>query len=355
MNKLLKGITVFGTFMGTFLVYHLIGCSIFPVAEDNTLKAPDWYPIVGLLLCSLMTYLVVKKHPSGNKRSRAEKIQHPTEQNQASHQYYHEDFAEQKPGFYTKPDLTIKQSYSPKNFEVVFFRKHQLQSSAKTYMVFLDGVQLGKLRNGGTLSAKTTAGTHRVEFKGYFKMETSFDFTIPEDQKRTNIFTHISLKTGKIFVADIVTNNPQHGQTSALSKPKTAPIRHSPRAPSMAHIDKMEGHEFEQFTADLLRKLGYERVEVTPGSGDQGVDVIAVKNGKRYAIQCKRYAQKLGNKPVQEVFAGKTIYGCSIAVVLTNNYFTEGAKEAAKATGVELWDRDTLRRLMDYANYKAIV
>lgn len=120
-------------------------------------------------------------------------------------------------------------------------------------------------------------------------------------------------------------------------------------------IDKMEGHEFEQFTASLLRKLGYERVEVTPGSGDQGVDVIAVKDGKRYAIQCKRYSQKLGNKPVQEVFAGKTIYGCSIAVVLTNNYFTEGAKEAARATGVELWDRDTLRRMMDYADFKTLV
>lgn len=132
------------------------------------------------------------------------------------------------------------------------------------------------------------------------------------------------------------------------AKPTARPV-------SMSSIDKMDGHDFEQFTAASLRKLGYERVEVTPGSGDQGVDVIAVKDGKRYAIQCKRYSKKLGNKPIQEVFAGKTIYGCSIAVVLTNNYFTEGAKEAAKATGVELWDRDTLRRMMDYANYKAIV
>lgn len=146
----------------------------------------------------------------------------------------------------------------------------------------------------------------------------------------------------------------------ASSAPKTVPPTSPKPAPqrigyTMARVDKMEGHEFERFTADLLRKLGYERVEVTPGSGDQGVDVIAVKDGKRHAIQCKRYSQKLGNKPVQEVFAGKTIYGCSVAVVLTNNYFTDGAKEAAKATGVELWDRDTLRRMLDYANYKAIV
>ena len=122
----------------------------------------------------------------------------------------------------------------------------------------------------------------------------------------------------------------------------------------MAHIDNMEGHAFEESVADLLRKLGYERVKVTPGSGDQGVDVIAMKDGKKYAIQCKRYSQKLGNKSVQEVHAGKTISGCNIAVVITNNYFTDGGKEAARALGVELWDRDTLCRMMTYADHMAM-
>lgn len=130
-----------------------------------------------------------------------------------------------------------------------------------------------------------------------------------------------------------------------------APARPSSNTTSLSYIDRMEGHDFEQFTANLLRKLGYERVQVTPGSGDQGVDVIATKDGKKYAIQCKRYSQKLGNKPVQEAHAGKTIYGCSVAVVLTNNYFTDGGKEAARALGVELWDRDTLRRMLVYAEH----
>lgn len=125
------------------------------------------------------------------------------------------------------------------------------------------------------------------------------------------------------------------------------------RPTTMARIDRMEGHDFERFTAALLRELGYERVKVTPSSGDQGVDVIAYKDGKKYAIQCKRYSQKLGNTPIQEVHAGKTIYGCNVAVVLTNNYFTEGGKEAAKALGVELWDRDMLQRMIAYAGLKA--
>lgn len=134
----------------------------------------------------------------------------------------------------------------------------------------------------------------------------------------------------------------------AASKPKPVP-----RSVTMSRIDTMDGHDFEHFTAELLKKLGYEGVEVTPSSGDQGVDVIAVKDGKKYAIQCKRYGQKLGNKPVQEVHAGKTIYGCSVAVVLTNNYFTEGGKEAARALGVELWDRDKLERMLTYAAHMA--
>lgn len=114
----------------------------------------------------------------------------------------------------------------------------------------------------------------------------------------------------------------------------------------MSRIDAMEGHEFEHFIATLLRKLGYENVEVTRGSGDQGVDVLAEKEGVRYAVQCKCYSSDLGNTPVQEVNTGRVIYHCHVGVVVTNRYFTQGAKEAAKATGVLLWDRSKLMTLI---------
>ena len=42
-------------------------------------------------------------------------------------------------------------------------------------------------------------------------------------------------------------------------------------------MDLMEGHEFEFFCADLLRKKGFIEVEVTKGSGDYGVDILAEK------------------------------------------------------------------------------
>ncbi len=114
----------------------------------------------------------------------------------------------------------------------------------------------------------------------------------------------------------------------------------------LSEIDSMEGHDFEYWCANLLRNKGFSRVNVTQGSGDQGVDIIAWKNDEKYAIQCKRYNKAVGNKPVQEVYTGKTIYGCSRAIVITNNYFTPGAIQAAKATNVELWDRNTLAKLI---------
>ena len=117
----------------------------------------------------------------------------------------------------------------------------------------------------------------------------------------------------------------------------------------MAEVDQMDGLEFERWCADLLRTLHYENVENTVASGDQGVDIIAKKNGKRYAIQCKRYNSWLGNTPVQEVYAGKKYYDCDVAVVMTNSRFTASARELAEATHVRLWDMYTIKKMLRYS------
>ena len=98
----------------------------------------------------------------------------------------------------------------------------------------------------------------------------------------------------------------------------------------LLQIDKMDGEEFEDWCARLLTKCGFTDVKRIGSSGDQGVDIIAVKNEIHYAIQCKCYSSNLGNSPVQEVYAGKEMYDCQVAVVMTNRHFTSGAKQLAK-------------------------
>ena len=101
--------------------------------------------------------------------------------------------------------------------------------------------------------------------------------------------------------------------------------------------DYMNGYDYEEECADELRRMGFTEVEVTKSSGDQGIDVIAWKNGLKYGIQCKHYQGSVPNKAVQEAHAGAAYYDCDVAVVMTNSTFTESAKELAHKIGVKLW------------------
>ena len=109
---------------------------------------------------------------------------------------------------------------------------------------------------------------------------------------------------------------------------------------------RLDGPEFEAYVALVLKDNGFKHVALTKGSGDQGVDILAERNGKTYAIQCKNYEGAVGNFAVQEAYAGAQFYGCDEAVVICPGEFTRGAKELAQHTGVLLWDGKKLSRMM---------
>ena len=114
-----------------------------------------------------------------------------------------------------------------------------------------------------------------------------------------------------------------------------------------SNIDAMSGHSFERFTANLFRSVGYANVQLTSGGGDYGADVLATKNGVRYAVQCKRYAvgNKVSLKAVQEAVGAREYYGCGGAMVITSSYFTKPAINLANRSNCVLIDRDDLRKL----------
>ena len=51
----------------------------------------------------------------------------------------------------------------------------------------------------------------------------------------------------------------------------------------------MDGYQFEEQCAIILKRKHFSKIEVTKSSGDQGVDIIAFKHRKKYGIQCKYY------------------------------------------------------------------
>jgi restriction system protein len=113
------------------------------------------------------------------------------------------------------------------------------------------------------------------------------------------------------------------------------------RALQLADIDNMTGIQFEHYVAKLLTHQGY-KTQVTAGSRDFGVDVIAQKQAVKYAIQVKRQAKNVSRRAVSDTVTGKFHYGCTSAMVVTNVFFTAGAQELAKSTGCRLVDRKEL-------------
>jgi len=97
----------------------------------------------------------------------------------------------------------------------------------------------------------------------------------------------------------------------------------------------VDGVAFEHWVAEALGRFGWE-ASVTKGSGDQGTDVIATKNGISIGIQCKLYSQSVGNKAVQEAISGKVYHRLSKAAVLSNAKFTQSAQDLAASADVIL-------------------
>ena len=103
----------------------------------------------------------------------------------------------------------------------------------------------------------------------------------------------------------------------------------------------MNGIQYEKACVRYLSHHGYHSIEMTPASGDQGIDIIAWRRRKKYGFQCKYYSRSVGNEAVQQAYAGKQYYDCDYAGVITNSTFTPSALRLAERTDVILLDEIT--------------
>ncbi len=111
-------------------------------------------------------------------------------------------------------------------------------------------------------------------------------------------------------------------------------------------FDYMSGNDFEYYCAELLKKSGFMKVQVTSASGDYGADILAEQHGIKYAIQCKCYSSDIGIDAVYQISGGMKYYEANVGCVLTNRYFTRQARELADKIGIILWNRDFLIELV---------
>lgn len=89
-------------------------------------------------------------------------------------------------------------------------------------------------------------------------------------------------------------------------------------------------------------------MRLTGKSADHGVDILADKDGKLYAFQCKlRNTSKVGRSAVEEIFTGKALYGADEGVLITNSELTRPAGLDAMRLGITVWTTFYLRILSE--------
>lgn len=111
-------------------------------------------------------------------------------------------------------------------------------------------------------------------------------------------------------------------------------------------LDRMNGAQFEEYCAELMRRNGWRKVRVTQASNDYGADIVAYdRSGTKWVVQCKHYEATLGNSPVQEVTAAMSWYEAEKAAVMTSSTFSRNAVSLAEANGVLLIDREDLLKM----------
>ncbi|CAL9306873.1 restriction endonuclease [Streptomyces sp. SudanB52_2052] len=124
------------------------------------------------------------------------------------------------------------------------------------------------------------------------------------------------------------------------------PREDRPLAGVMAAMDAMNGREFEERVAELLRRDGCTGVIVRGGGRDRGVDITALTaDGRRVVVQCKRFAPHLSiTSPDVQKFIGaaKVLHASDVALYVATCPFTRDALNIAAESGITAVHRGLL-------------
>ena len=122
----------------------------------------------------------------------------------------------------------------------------------------------------------------------------------------------------------------------------------------------MNAIEFEEYTAELLRSMGFLDVKRVGRTADRGVDVEAYQEDAfgyktKYIVQCKFYDEGLVSSPEMQKFIGAlSIHNASRGIFVTSSTFTTEAREIASQNNITLIDGPKLNELIKKYDLESI-
>ncbi|ARK31812.1 restriction endonuclease [Halalkalibacter krulwichiae] len=117
---------------------------------------------------------------------------------------------------------------------------------------------------------------------------------------------------------------------------------------TLSDIDKMTGHEFEDYLYVLIKSLGYDEVYLTKKSRDYGADLLFRDRDQQLTVvQAKRLSEKLGLEAVQQIYTAQAYYLADKALIITSaEHRSDPCRKLASATKVRIVNRDELKELI---------
>ena len=219
-----------------------------------------------------------------------------------------------------------------------------------------DEKRFAKLGGGGLRFPNQVAWARQyLVWEGYLSSPKRGIWMLTPDGQRTHLTYE---QSREIFQKWVAIHRKRRSQTpnDPPDTPEDSPEHSTPtsyKEEMLAQLQSLTPAAFEQFCADLLKHLGLERVKVTGGTGDKGIDgegylPIGPIVTTKIAFQCKRYDGAVSSKEVQS-FQG-AIGPAEKGIFFTTGYFTDSAWDAARSPGckpVELIDGDALVELLE--------
>jgi restriction system protein len=145
-----------------------------------------------------------------------------------------------------------------------------------------------------------------------------------------------------------------HEEDRPAPEPTASPEARSHRDEVLSILLRLPPAGFERFCQRLLREAGFQEVQVTGRSGDEGIDGIGVLQinplvSFKVLFQCKRYKKSVSPSHIRD-FRGAMAGRADKGIVITTGTFTSDAKREAirdGVTGIELVDGVKLVEMLE--------
>lgn len=98
---------------------------------------------------------------------------------------------------------------------------------------------------------------------------------------------------------------------------------------------RLSGRQFEIELAKLYQNLGYNTTICRQG-GDEGIDIVLEKDGKKIAVQCKAHKKPISPSVARDLAGTMIHHGFEYGIIASTNRFTEGTIKFCKYKNIEL-------------------